>query len=64
MPNMDNSDTFELAKQMKERCAHTHRVVDSLLEIGHGGITKEDLSGIDYVFSWLGNADLCWQLSS
>jgi CheY-like chemotaxis protein len=59
MPNMDNSDTFELAKQIKARYP-TIPVV--LLTPFSKAVTKllskEDLSGIDYVFSWLGDTDL------
>src|SRR5690554_6111975 len=59
MPNMDNSDSFELAKQMKR---HDARIPVVLLtpfsKSISAALSKEDLSGIDYVFSWLGDADL------
>ncbi len=59
MPNMDSSDTFELAKQMKK---HDPRIPVVLLTPFSKSVTaalrEEDLSGIDYVFSWLGDADL------
>lgn len=59
MPNIDNNDFFNLAKDIKNSYptipvvmltpfSHT---VSKLLE-------KEDLSGVDYIFSWLGNSDL------
>lgn len=59
MLNVGEVDTFDLAKQIKRRLpdtplvilTHFSREVSALLE-------KEDLTGIDYVFSWLGNADL------
>ncbi len=59
MPNMDNSDTFDLAKQIKARYSGIPVV---LLTPFSNAVTqslrKEDLSGIDYVFSWLGDTDL------
>lgn len=59
MPNMDNSDTFDLAKQIKERYSDIPVV---LLTPFSKAVTrtlqKSDLSGIDYVFSWLGDTDL------
>jgi CheY-like chemotaxis protein len=59
MLNLADIDPFNLAKQIKAEYDHipivvlTHfnREVSLRLE-------KEDLSAIDYVFSWLGNADL------
>jgi len=59
MLNVGDVDTFDLAKQIKKRLpdtplvilTHFSREVSARLE-------KEDLSGIDYIFSWLGNADL------
>jgi CheY-like chemotaxis protein len=59
MLNVGEVDTFDLAKQIKKRLpetplvilTHFSREVSLRLE-------KEDLSGIDYIFSWLGNADL------
>ncbi len=59
MLNVGEVDTFDLAKQIKRRLpdtplvilTHFSREVSARLE-------KEDLTGIDYVFSWLGNADL------
>ncbi|MFO7658912.1 MAG: PEP/pyruvate-binding domain-containing protein [Bacteroidales bacterium] len=59
MLSIDDVNTFDLAKQIKARYTHipivvlTHfsREVSLKLE-------NEDTSAIDYVFSWLGNADL------
>lgn len=59
MLNVGDVDTFDLAKQIKKRLpdtplvvlTHFSREVSSRLE-------TEDLSGIDYIFSWLGNADI------
>ena len=59
MLNVGNVDTFDLAKQIKKQIpqtplvmlTHFSREVSVRLE-------KEDLSGIDYIFSWLSNADL------
>lgn len=59
MPNMDSNDTFELAKKVKK---HDPRIPVVLLTPFSKSVTaalrEEDLSGIDYVFSWLGDADL------
>jgi CheY-like chemotaxis protein len=59
MLNIRDMDTFELAKKIKARykdipivtLTHFSREVSVRLQ-------HEDLSAIDYVFSWLGNADL------
>ncbi|MBN2613141.1 MAG: phosphoenolpyruvate synthase [Bacteroidales bacterium] len=59
MLSIDDVNTFDLAKQVKAKYTHipivvlTHfsREVSLKLE-------NEDTSAIDYVFSWLGNADL------
>ncbi len=59
MLNIEDMDTFLLAKQIKARypetpivtLTHFSREVSVRLE-------REDLSAIDYVFCWLGNADL------
>ena len=59
MPNMDSSDTFDLAKQIK---VHYSDIPVVLLTPFSKAVTqslsREDLSGIDYVFSWLGDTDL------
>jgi CheY-like chemotaxis protein len=59
MLNIGDIDPFRLAKKVKERfpkipivvLTHFNREVSLKLQ-------NEDLSGIDYVFCWLGNADL------
>lgn len=59
MPNMDETDMFSTAKHMKELYPDTPFVV---LTPFSREVTKrlsqENLSGVDYVFSWLGNPDL------
>ena len=59
MPNMDNNEIFVQAKALKNKFPHIPIVLltpfsKSVTRI----LEKEDLSGMDYVFSWLGNADL------
>ncbi len=59
MPNMDNSEVFEMAKKIK--ADHPHIPIVVLTPFSKSvskTLEKEDLSGIDYVFSWLGDADL------
>lgn len=59
MLNIEDTDPFELARQIKKKneeipiviLTHFSREVSVRLQ-------HEDLSAIDYVFSWLGNADL------
>ena len=59
MLNIGEIDTFEMAKRMKSICpqvpiavlTHFSREVSLKLE-------KEDLSAVDFVFSWLGNSEL------
>ena len=59
MLSIGDVDTFELARQLKEKhpripivvLTHFSREVSLKLE-------NEDLSAIDYVFCWLGNSDL------
>ncbi len=59
MLSIGDVDTFELARQLKEKhpgipivvLTHFSREVSLKLE-------NEDLSSIDYVFCWLGNSDL------
>jgi len=59
MPNMDETDMFATAKHLKEKYNDIPFVV---LTPFSREVTKrlsqEDLSGVDYVFSWLGNPDL------
>lgn len=59
MPGSDNSDTFDIARQIKERYSHIPLVV--LTPFSHGireRMEHEDLSIFEYVFCWLGNTDL------
>jgi len=59
MLNIGEIDTFEMAKRMKSICpdvpiavlTHFSREVSLKLQ-------KEDLSAVDFVFSWLGNSEL------
>jgi DNA-binding response OmpR family regulator len=59
MLNIEDVDPFKLARQIKANNAEipivilTHFSREVTVRIQH-----EDLSAIDYVFSWLGNADL------
>lgn len=59
MPNMDNHEIFTQAKVFKHRFPYIPIV---LLTPFSKSVTrmleKEDLSAMDYVFSWLGNTDL------
>lgn len=59
MPGTDNSDTFDIARQIKERYPYIPLVV--LTPFSHGireRMEHEDLSIFEYVFCWLGNTDL------
>ena len=59
MPGTDNSDTFDIGRQIKERYPHIPLVV--LTPFSHGireRMEHEDLSIFEYVFCWLGNTDL------
>lgn len=59
MPGTDNSDAFDIAKNIKE--AHPNIPIVVLTPFSYG-ITRrmqdEDLSIFEYVFCWLGNTDL------
>ncbi len=59
MPGMDISDTFTTAKTLKRDYPDVPVVVLTPFskEVSRR-IAAEDLSGVDYVFSWLGNVDL------
>lgn len=59
MPGMDISDTFTTAKELKTAYPNVPIVVLTPFskEVSRR-IASEDLSGVDYVFSWLGNVDL------
>lgn len=59
MPGSDNSDTFDIARQIKEKYPKIPLVV--LTPFSHGitqRMASEDLSIFEYVFCWLGNTDL------
>ena len=59
MPGSDNSDTFEIARSIKEKYSQIPLVV--LTPFSHGITARmehEDLSIFEYVFCWLGNTDL------
>ena len=59
MPNMDNRDIFAAAKEIKIHYPNIPIVVLTPFSIEVSKrIANEDLSAIDYVFSWLGNAEL------
>ncbi|WP_418894006.1 PEP/pyruvate-binding domain-containing protein [Limibacterium fermenti] len=59
MPNMDNSDAYELAKEVKRDYPEIATVLlTPFSKAVTRALEKEDLSGIDYVFSWLGNTEL------
>ncbi|GBU07602.1 phosphoenolpyruvate synthase [Bacteroidales bacterium] len=59
MPNMDNSDTFAGARRIKGLYPLIPIVVLTPFskEVSKR-VNQEDLTAIDYIFSWLGNADL------
>ena len=59
MPNMDNRDIFAAATEIKIQYPNIPIVVLTPFskEVSKR-IANEDLSAIDYVFSWLGNAEL------
>lgn len=59
MPGTDNSDTFDIAHDVKVKYPHIPLVV--LTPFSHGikeRMEHEDLSIFEYVFCWLGNTDL------
>lgn len=59
MPGSDNSDTFDIARDIKKEYPHLPLVV--LTPFSHGikeRMEHEDLSIFEYVFCWLGNTDL------
>ena len=59
MPNMDNRDIFSAAKEIKQLYPAIPIVVLTPFskEVSKR-MANEDLSAIDYVFSWLGNSEL------
>ena len=59
MPGTDNSDTFDIARSIKEKYVDIPLIV--LTPFSHGITTRmehEYLSIFEYVFCWLGNTDL------
>jgi CheY-like chemotaxis protein len=59
MPAGEHNDTFDSAKRIKAKYSHIPIVVLTPFSRGISRrFAHEDLSAIDYVFSWLGNADL------
>lgn len=59
MPNMDDVDMFAISRKIKEKYPDIPLVVLTPFskEVSKR-LAQEDLSAIDYVFSWLGNSDL------
>lgn len=59
MPNMDDRDIFAAAKEIKKHYPNIPIVVLTPFskEVTRR-VADEDLSAIDYIFSWLGNAEL------
>ncbi|MDR0505648.1 MAG: phosphoenolpyruvate synthase [Dysgonamonadaceae bacterium] len=59
MPNMDDTDIFSTANHIKSSCPDMPIVVLTPFsrEVTRR-LHQEDLSSIDYVFSWLGNSEL------
>lgn len=59
MPNMDDTDMFITARHIKEKYEDIPFVVLTPFskEVSKR-LAHEDLSAVDYVFSWLGNSDL------
>ncbi len=59
MLNIEGIDTFELARQIKSKYSEIPIVtLTNFSREVSVRLQNEDLSAIDYVFSWLGNADL------
>ncbi len=59
MPGVDVTETFTQAKRIKELYPSVPFVVlTPFSKEVRRRIANEDLSGVDYVFSWLGNVDL------
>ena len=57
MPNMDNRDIFAAASERKVHYPNILVLTPFSKEVSKR-IANEDLSAIDYVFSWLGNSEL------
>ncbi|MDE5941250.1 MAG: phosphoenolpyruvate synthase [Muribaculaceae bacterium] len=59
MPGMDISETFSESKEIKKRFPEVPIVVlTPFSKSVSRRLAQEDLSAVDYVFSWLGNVDL------
>lgn len=59
MPNIDNNAFFDLAKRIKKKYPSIPVVMLTPFSKTVGKLfEKEDLSGVDYLFSWMGNSDL------
>lgn len=59
MPGVDCSETFMHAREIKKEYPNMHIVVLAPFSRELSlRIESQDLSGVDYVFSWLGNADV------
>ncbi len=59
MPNMDDRDIFAAAKEIKRRYPNIPIVVlTPFSKEVNRRVANEDLEAIDYIFSWLGNAEL------
>lgn len=59
MPGVDVSETFAAAKEIKSQYPDIPIVVlTPFSKEVRRRIANEDLTGVDYVFSWLGNVDL------
>ncbi|MCQ2350663.1 MAG: PEP/pyruvate-binding domain-containing protein [Paludibacteraceae bacterium] len=60
MPTGDSSDVFEWAKECKVQNSHVPIVLLTTFqkEVFNKVFNDKDFSGIDYVFSWLGETDL------
>jgi len=59
MPNADRSDMFEDARMFKKHYPEIPIVVLAMFSREFSEKVKnEDMSSIDYIFNWLGNADL------
>lgn len=59
MPNMDETNMFSTARHVKAKYKNIPFVVLTPFsrEVSNR-LSQEDLSAVDYVFSWLGNSDL------
>lgn len=59
MYNTADDDFFKISRELKDKGLQTHIILLANFSIeAFRRIEKEDKSGIDYVFSWNGNADL------